>query len=59
MDKIVKEQHFLLCKGNIPEYVDLIMKDISEMDDLEIILDTDDIVLEELKEILSGLKEVI
>ncbi len=32
---------------------------ISEMDDLEIILDTDDIALEELKEILSGLKEVI
>ena len=32
---------------------------ISEMDDLEIILDTEDIDFEELIDILSGLKEVI
>lgn len=40
MDKIVKEQHFLLCKNNIPEYVDLIMKDISEMDPDHILVST-------------------
>ena len=32
---------------------------VSEMDDLEIILDTEDIDFEELIDILSGLKEVI
>ena len=40
MDKIIKEQHFLLCKNNIPEYVDLIMKDISEMDPDHILVGT-------------------
>lgn len=40
MDRIVKEQHFLLCKDNIPEYAALIMKDISEMDPAHILVST-------------------
>lgn len=31
MDKIIKEKHFLLCKTNISEYLDLITKDIADM----------------------------
>lgn len=40
MDKIIKEKHFLLCKTNISEYLDLIMKDISEMDPDHILVST-------------------